>query len=1561
MKQTLQLRILTVIIGVLMPLFAQAQAIFSNDIADANPQTSNPYTTGQVVVPNLTASGIGRGSGIAANSGSGRYNTTGWTPSATAPVSDEYFEFILTPASGYKINFTALQLTAQKSNTGPATGDLRSSLDNYASSAGTFTFTNPASSSTVSLSATQFQNVTTAITFRIYGYGTPSNGASGTASINDFAFTGSVVAAALNAPVATAATNITSNSFTANWNTVPGANSYRIDVSTDIAFANILETYDDWGVSGQSLTINLNVSPSTTYYYRVRAVSDTQTSSNSNVIQVTTLCFTPPPITPVEQLFCGSGTIAGMTATGTGIKWYAAPTGGSPLDGSTPVAVGNYYASQTVNGCESARTVSEVSILTIPSAPVAAAQEFCNGATVAQLTVTSGSGIKWYTSQTATTPLPASEVLASGTYYATQTVDGCESTSRTAVTVTINTTPQPTASAQAFFGAATVAQLTATGTALQWYTSDTGGTPLAATEPLATGTYYVSQTTGNCESARLTVQVTVTPQVVPSVSISPITQYLTTSATFGGEVTADGFATVTERGVVYATTPSPTTADTKVIMGSGTGLFSQQVNSLAAGTTYYVRAYAINAVGTAYSSEISFTTAYGDITLMHESTATLYPTIQAAANAAVTGDTIMLGAGTFIEQASITKGITLQGAGPAQTIVRAPLAASLTQSGGNWKTLKAQDMFAILGIKTGDASQVVIKDLTVDGFDQGYLPDAVYPDKNQYVFNGIGVINSNVNVDNVHVIRVRELATDYSGSTLPAGYLPTDQPAGTNHNEAIFAESAAGAGNHVLQVTNSYIDKFQKTAILAWGPTLMAVVSNNTIQGYGQTLYSTGNGIQIASTDRTSLGGANGDRRGTTAVITNNQILGIGLNIPEPGNPGSYLNLGLAGPTAVLTYEGGTGIVIAGNTITRTPYQSWYNDFISNDGGFSNAAVNVYKSNNALVTGNTISGYDVAIAESGANAGSVFFAPGNILSDNRHDFFTAQNNDHIILMDGAETLAYYADSQGVDLIENFSTGDRINVIGMAPGSVNGLLNNNLLVHFTGGTITTGDGSNVAAHSVQVQQLSGNTMLYIDTDGNSDAAELQLELKGLYTAANFALNNGFIEYVVAAPDAQPQTFCNSAVVSQLIANGTGIKWYASETATTPLAATDALATGTYYATQIILGEESATRTPVAVTVNVTASPIASAQSFCNAATVGELVAAGDEIKWYASDTATTPLASTDALTTGMYYASQTQNSCESATRTAVSVTVNSTPAPTASAQAFCNSAIVAELTATGTAIKWYASDTATTPLASTDALATGMYYASQTQNSCESATRTAVSVTINSTPAPTASAQAFCNSATVAELTANGTAIKWYASETAATPLASTDALSTGTYYASQTQNSCESATRTAVSVTVNSVAQPSGSATQTFTAGETLADLEVTGATIVWYADQALTVVLPSNTPLTDNTTYYAVNTSGTCASTGSLAVTVDEVLGVSKNEPTVLTYFPNPVEDNLTLSNTSAIETVAVYNLLGQTVKTVSPNSNLVKLDLSELSAGTYLVQAFTAGKSQVIKIVKK
>ncbi|NVO09843.1 MAG: T9SS type A sorting domain-containing protein [Bacteroidales bacterium] len=81
-----------------------------------------------------------------------------------------------------------------------------------------------------------------------------------------------------------------------------------------------------------------------------------------------------------------------------------------------------------------------------------------------------------------------------------------------------------------------------------------------------------------------------------------------TTATWGGNVTADGGATVTEKGICWNTTGTPTLSDSKTTEGSGIGAITGNMTSLSTATKYYVRAYATNYDGTNYGSEYNFTT-----------------------------------------------------------------------------------------------------------------------------------------------------------------------------------------------------------------------------------------------------------------------------------------------------------------------------------------------------------------------------------------------------------------------------------------------------------------------------------------------------------------------------------------------------------------------------------------------------------------------------------------------------------------------------------------------------------------------------------------------------------------------------------------------------------------------------------------------------------------------------------------------------------------------------------------------------------------------------------------
>lgn len=100
------------------------------------------------------------------------------------------------------------------------------------------------------------------------------------------------------------------------------------------------------------------------------------------------------------------------------------------------------------------------------------------------------------------------------------------------------------------------------------------------------------------------------PKAAPTISTTSLTSVTTTGATGGGTIAGNGGAPVTESGVCFGTSAAPTTAGSKVATSPAAtdGAFTVSISGLKAATTYYVRAYAINSVGTSYGNEVTFQT-----------------------------------------------------------------------------------------------------------------------------------------------------------------------------------------------------------------------------------------------------------------------------------------------------------------------------------------------------------------------------------------------------------------------------------------------------------------------------------------------------------------------------------------------------------------------------------------------------------------------------------------------------------------------------------------------------------------------------------------------------------------------------------------------------------------------------------------------------------------------------------------------------------------------------------------------------------------------------------------
>ena len=225
---------------------------------------------------------------------------------------------------------------------------------------------------------------------------------------------------------------------------------------------------------------------------------------------------------------------AGSNISGATATTYTTPVLSTP--GSVTYSVA---ATNPNTQCTTTQSVN-ITVNALPAAPISSGDvTACNTAGAQNLVVTTGSGVTadWYNASSAGTLLTNNNTTHStstaGTYYAESEdlTTGCKSSTRTAVTLTLNAAPTaPTASSPTYCQGATASQLTASapsGTNTQsWYTVSTGGTPLAgaptpSTSTATTLTYYVGETSASngCESSRTTVTVTINPTpTAPSVS-----------------------------------------------------------------------------------------------------------------------------------------------------------------------------------------------------------------------------------------------------------------------------------------------------------------------------------------------------------------------------------------------------------------------------------------------------------------------------------------------------------------------------------------------------------------------------------------------------------------------------------------------------------------------------------------------------------------------------------------------------------------------------------------------------------------------------------------------------------------------------------------------------------------------------------------------------------------------------------------------------------------------------------------------------------------------------------
>ena len=342
-----------------------------------------------------------------------------------------------------------------------------------------------------------------------------------------------------------------------------------------------------------------------------------------------------PVLSTSNATRCGSGTVtlSGSVSNGGTINWYSASSGGSLLASGTSYTTSNItgalngqvftvYPSATNTCGTTARNTVTATVYNTP-APTASAQTFCSGATVANLVAT-GTNVKWYDAGSGGSSLTTSTQLVSGTYYATSTSSAnCESTSRTAVVVTINAAlPVLTANNNSRCGSGSLV-LSATATnmsahQIRWYTVSTSGTALstgvsnltigsstytlsfASNEVGTSKTYYVEAQNACGTTTRSTI-------IAYSNSAVPVVSTTTENRCGAGDVTLSASATnMSGHSIRWYTVPTGGTAISAGIatpsLGSSSLTATFGANELGTSKTFYVEAQ--NACGTTARSSV---------------------------------------------------------------------------------------------------------------------------------------------------------------------------------------------------------------------------------------------------------------------------------------------------------------------------------------------------------------------------------------------------------------------------------------------------------------------------------------------------------------------------------------------------------------------------------------------------------------------------------------------------------------------------------------------------------------------------------------------------------------------------------------------------------------------------------------------------------------------------------------------------------------------------------------------------------------------------------------------
>ncbi|MBO9585197.1 MAG: gliding motility-associated C-terminal domain-containing protein [Flavobacterium sp.] len=1225
-----------------------------------------------------------------------------------------------------------------------------------------------------------------------------------------------------------------------------------------------------------------------------------------------------------------------------------------------------YVAVASTNTCENlAGTLKDAAIIVSdPNTPTTTQnpQNFClsSASTVANIQVNE-SNVIWYDAATGGNVIASTTPLITRIYYgaATDAVTGCESSVRLAVTVNVNDPGTPTlvtAGTQNFClaNAPTFASVQFNEANIVWYTALTGGTAIPSATALTTGTYYaaIKDPTTNCESAaRLTVDVIVSDPGTPTLVTAGTQNFCLSNA--------PTFASVqfNEANILWYTA-----------LTGGTAIPS--ATALTTGT-YYA---AIKDPTTNCESAVRLTV---DVIVSDPGTPTLVT--------AGTQNFCLVNAPTFASVQFNETNIIWYTALTGGTAI--PSTTALTTG----------TYYAAIKDPTTNCESAVRLTVDVIVSDPG-TPTLVTAGTQNFCLANAPTFAS-VQFNETNIVWYTALT---GGTAIPsATALTTGTYYAAIKDPTTNCESAVRLAVDAIVSdpgTPTLVTAGTQNFCLANAPTFASVQFNETNIVWYTALTG---GTLIPSTTALTAGTYYAAIKDPTTNCESATRLAVDVIVTDPATPTTTQTtqnfcLSTASTVAniqvnesnVVWYDAATGGNLFASTdlLTSRIYYGAIKDPATNCESSVRLAVTVNVNDPGTPTLITAGTQNFCLANAPTFA-SVQFNETNIV------WYTALTGGTAIASTTALTTGtYYAAIK--DPTTNCESAARltVDVIVSDPG--------------TPTLVTAGTQNFCLANAptfASVQFNEANIVWYTALTGGTAIASTTALTTGTYYAAIKDPATGCesaarltVDVIVNDPGtptlvtAGTQNFCLSAspTFASIQTNPANVVWYTALTGGTAIAPTTALTSGTYYAAikDPATGCESAVRLTVDVIVNDPGTPTlvtAGTQNFCLSAspTFASIQTNPANVVWYTASTGGTAIAPTTALTSGTYYAaiSDPTTGCESATRLLVDVNVSDPGTPTlvtAGTQNFClvNTPTFASVQFNQTNIVWYTAATGGTLIPSATVLTSGTYYAAikDPVTGCESAARAQVviNVTDPATPTTNAAAQTFCTGTnpTVANIQVNESNVVWYTTQTGGTALASTDALTTRTYFGAikDPATGCESSVRLQVAVTVGNTVNPTtNNAAQTFCSANapTVANIQVNQSNVTWFTAATGGTAIPAGTALASGIYFGNIVDPSGCESSTRLQVTVTvvnpsptpttasatqnfctlnspTVANIQVNEANVVWY--NTAVGGTAIPPTTALTTGTYYGAVSSAIGCENPNRLAVTVNVNSPSVIT-------------------